>query len=201
MARGDNPLQTPVSNRKNPREMQSTAAKQRSLLSFFPKLGVSTPKKSTEEEEKENKNADGPSAVEESGEEIELPKPIAAKKSSISNMQSSTSGIFSSDAPSPEEQDTPIAVKSRGRLWRRSEMEPSSPTLAPSSPTGERGTKRVTYAESSGSEEDSPKAKGRASKRKKTALESEDEYAGDNAADDIDEGKHCSKQNLGFGTN
>lgn len=181
--------------------MQSTGAKQRSLLSFFPKLNVSTPKKS-DEDEKENKNALGTSVKEEDDEEIELPKPIAAKKSSISTMQSSTSGIFSSDAPSPEEQDTPFAAKSKGRLRRWGEMEPSSPPLAPSSPTGERGSKRVTYAESSGSEADTPRAKGRATKRRKTtAMESEDEYAGGNATDGIDDGKYSSKLDLGFETN
>lgn len=166
--------------------MQSTGAKQRSLLSFFPKLGVSTPKRS-DEDEKENKNADGPSAAEDDGDEMELPRPIAAKKSSVSAMQSSTSGIFSSDAPSPEEQNTPIAAKSRGRLRRRGEIKPSSPPV-PSSPTGERGSKRVTYAESSGSEADTPRAKGRPIKRRKnTVVESGNENAGDNAADDVDD--------------
>jgi len=191
MAKDDSLFRTPVSNRKNPREMPSTGAKQRSLLSFFPKLVVSTPKRD-EEEEKENKNASGRSAMEEDSEEVELPGPIAAKKGSISIMQSSTSGIFSSDAPSPEEQDTPIVAKSRGKLRRRSDMESSPP--APSSPTGGRSSKRITYAETSGSEGDAPRAKGRATKRrKKTAAESEDEYAGDDAADDIDEGKYRVK--------
>lgn len=187
MAKGDNPFRTPTSNRKNPSEMPSTGAKQRSLLSFFTKMGVSTPKKS-EEEEKENKDGDGPSATGDDDEdELELPKPISTKTSFISTMQTD-SGIFSSDAPFPEEITTPIASKSRGRLRRRNEVEPTSP-VPPSSPTGGRGSKRATYAESSESESDTLVAKGRAAKRRrKTAVESEDEFAGDTAAADVDEG-------------
>ena len=177
---------TPASNKMTPREMPSTAAKQRSLLSFFTKMGVSTPKKS--EEEKEYKNATVLSVAVQDDDEVELPKPIASK-SSLNSRHPPVAGLFSSDALSPDESDTPIdAFRSRGRLHRRADMERSSPP-PPSSPTAGRGSKRVTYAESSDSEADIPMTRGQATKRRKhSVVESEDEYNEDGA--DIDGKNH-----------
>ncbi|KAF8475994.1 muts domain V-domain-containing protein [Kalaharituber pfeilii] len=187
MTKGDNPVKTPVSNRKNVREIPSAATKQRSLLSFFTKAAV-TPKKT--EDEKENKNSEGSALIENDESETELPPPNPLVGSNRLNLPvSPPAGVFSSDGPSFTDAETPIAAfKSRGRLQHRN-VEQSSPIARNESPTGVRGSKRVTYAESS--DEDDPKLNGRpVGKRRKTVEESEDEFVGEEAMDvdeDIDD--------------
>lgn len=182
MGKDDNPFRAPVSSRKNPREMPLIGARQRSLLSFFTKMGVSTPKKA--EGEEENQSEDYPSTVEGGEVEVELPEPTVTRKSFLLTPQPSKAGIFSSDAPSPEESETPVSTpRYRGRLQRRSEIE-SSPPRALSPTTGAKGLKRVDYAELSDSESDSPRAPARAAKRRKRAVDSEDEFRENQEADE-----------------
>ena len=190
MGKGDNPIRAPASGRKNPHGMPSTGAKQRSLLSFFTKMGVSEPKKT--EGGKEIQSADDPIVEEEDEFEVELPEPTATRKSFLVTPQPSKVGIFSSDAPSPEQSETLVSKsRHRGRLQRRSEME-SSPPVALSLTTSTKGLKRVDYAESSDSGSDLPRAPVRAVKRRrKRAVESEDEFRGN---EEVDEGKNLEAE-------